>query len=104
MDRVYTVRDSDAQLFDEYANKRGWLNEDSMGHRDFIKMIVKLNHWRFEEYPYMDTFKCLNVSEGYLSSDEDKWPSPGFWKLEDTGGGYDGDNLVYSDYHLSIFG
>ena len=99
MDRVYTVRDSDAQLFDEYANKRGWLNEDSMGHRDFIKMIVKLKHWKFEEYPYMDTFKCLNVSEGYLSSDEDKWPSPGFWKLEDTGGGYDGDNLVYSDYH-----
>ena len=99
MDRVYTVRDSDAQLFDEYANKRGWLNEDSMGHRDFIKMIVKLKHWRFEEYPYMDTFKCLNKDDGYLSSDEDKWPSPGFWKLEDTGGGYDGDNLVYSDYH-----
>lgn len=99
MDRVYVIRDSDFQSYDDYAKKRGWLNEESMGYKDFSNMVVKLKHWKFEQYPYMDTFKCLNVNEGYLSADEDKWPSPGFWKLQDTSGGYDSDNLVYSEYH-----
>jgi hypothetical protein len=99
LDRVYTVRDSDFQLYEDYAKKRNWLLEEDMEHRDFSNMIVNLKHWKFDQYPYMDTFKCLNVNEGYLTSDEDKWPGPGFWKLESTSGGYDGDNLVYSDYH-----
>jgi hypothetical protein len=99
MDRVYTVRDSDFQLFEEYAKKRDWLTEENMSYSDFSKMTVELKKWKFEEYPYMDTFKCLNVREGYLTSDEDRWPSPGFWKLESTSGRYDGDNLVWSNYH-----
>jgi hypothetical protein len=99
MDRVYVINDSDFQLFEDYAKNRNWQFEDSMDYKEFSSMKVNLKHWKFEQYPYMDTFKCLNVSEGYLSSDEDKWPSPGFWKLESTSGGYDGDNLVWSDYH-----
>jgi hypothetical protein len=98
LDRVYTVRDSDFQLYEDYAKKRNWLLEEDMDYRDFSKMIVNLKHWKFEQYPYMDTFKCLNVNEGYLTSDEDKWPGPGFWKLESTSGGYGGDNLVWSEY------
>ena len=99
MDRVYVINDSDFQSYEDYAKKRNWQTEDNMDYRDFNSMIVKLKHWKFNKYPYMDTFKCLNVNEGYLSSDEDKWPSSGFWKLQDTGGGYDGDNLVWSGYH-----
>jgi hypothetical protein len=99
MDRVYTVRDSDYQLFEDYAKKNNYQTEECMSYSDFRKMKVKLKKWRFDEYPYMDTFKCLNVEKGYLSADEDLWPSKGFWKLEDTCGGYDGDNLVWSNYH-----
>ena len=99
LDRVYTVRDSDFQLYEDYAKKRNWLLEEDMEYRDFSNMIVNLKHWKFEQYPYMDTFKCLNVNESYLTSDDDKWPGPGFWKLESTSGGYDGDNLVWSNYH-----
>lgn len=99
MDRVYVIRDSDFQLYEDYAKKRGWLNEENMGYKDFSNMVVNLKHWKFEQYPYMDTFKCLNVEDGFLTSDEGRWPSPGFWKLQDTSGGYDGDNLIYSEYH-----
>lgn len=99
MDRIYTIRDSDDQLFEDYATKRDWLTEDKMDYEDFNEMTVELKHWKFDNYPYMDTFKCLNKDDGYLISDENKWPSPGFWKLESTSGGYDGDNLVWSEYH-----
>jgi len=99
MDRVYVINDSDFQSYEDYAKKRNWQFEDNMDYREFNRMIVKLKHWKFDQYPYMDTFKCLNVNEGYLTSDEDKWPSSGFWKLQDTSGGYDGDNLVWSSYH-----
>lgn len=99
MDRVYTIRDSDANLFYEYAKKREWLREDDLDSSTYIKMQVKLKEWRFDEYPYMDTFRCLNVSKGVLYSDEDIWGEPEIRRLTDTRGGYDSDNMIYSEYH-----
>ena len=97
MDRVYTIRDSDYLLFKNYCETNSWMS--SISYSDFRKMNIQLDKWEFSAYPYMDTFKYLNHKTGVLSADDGSWPSSNVWKLEDTTGGYDDDDVVWSDYH-----
>lgn len=79
MDRVYYSKDSDVDIFIEYAIKNGWhyksaqnsseLTDIKLG-TDVIKkqLTVSINHSTFEHYPYMDTLKYLNEHECTLSN------------------------------------
>ena len=99
MDRVYTQHDSDFNLFVNYSKGKGWRDKDDTSYEDILKFEVKLVKWKFDEYPYMDTFCCLNSETGVLSADEDKWPAPGWYKMRCTDGTYEEDTVVWSNYH-----
>lgn len=99
LDRIYTISDSDSNLFLEYSKKRNWRNKDNTSYTELNKFTVNLEKWMFDFYPYMDTFCCLNSESGVLSADEDKWPNTGWWKLRNTDGSYDKDNVIWSNYH-----
>lgn len=95
MDRIYTTHDSDVNLFKEYANKNGWYyklkqntdfnNIKIENDKDFINNVilkVKLDKFKFDYYPYLDTIPYL-TSDGTLTNNENT-KSIGF--LRDTDG------------------
>jgi len=79
MDRVYTINDSDVNLFKEYAKENGWYakyynnsSADSdaknpQGERVDLDIEVQLGVFGYNDYPYMDTLKFYNDSEDTLS-------------------------------------
>ncbi len=118
LDRIYTVRQSDAKVMTQ------WLCENLSGDKKIIFYENKPNHERaanrslnsgevildngsFDYYPYMDTFQYYTPDSNKLSSDE------GDLELQSTDGqateqgvycDYEGetypeDETVYSDYH-----
>ena len=101
MDRIYTNRDSDIDLFREYAKYNGWFCKagnfstnnlasfDPKGDSINLGNIdIKLdNHGSFDCYPYLDTFKNYNTPTGIITNDYAG--RSGFILLEDTGGGFD---------------
>ena len=109
MDRVYTIDDATKKLFQDFAEKEKWAwRTSSTYHRtdeitflgdqkDSISLEIQLDKWKFNEYPYMDTFKRLDPSDGILYNDENE--DNGGWTLTSTDGGYDDNNGVWSDWH-----
>jgi len=93
-DRIYTINDSDKILFSQWADNNGYQKYDS----SHIVKEVQLGNHDYEKYPYMDTFVCYNPSHKLLTSDEDFWPSQGYYKLRETNGECMTDDFVYSDY------
>ena len=94
-DRIYTIHDSDRELFNEWADKNGYST-----YQNLIKTIeVQLGDNEYSKYPYMDTFVTYNYKSKVLSSDESLWPDKGYYLLQDTNGGYKADNVVYSDWY-----
>jgi len=79
MDRIYTLKQSDEELFKKYANEKGWLwkyrqaaNDQSYienGQRIDKSMAVTLKPKEYKKYPYMDTFKYYNPKTGRLGTD-----------------------------------
>lgn len=62
LDRIYTHRDSDIELFREYARSKGWYWRDNNGRFTNGKVIVESNRLKyklgkvnFRNYPYVDT-------------------------------------------------
>ena len=109
MDRVYSIDDSVKTLFDDWANEKGYLRRYSynqsqmkrflLGDKELFETIgVKLEKWKFEEYPYMDTFKKLDVNKSILINDDDDRQT-GYYILEDTYGGYKDTSSYWSTYH-----
>lgn len=96
MDRIYTVKDSDKNLFKEWADKN---NMDHYPDNRFNSMYVKLESGDFNKYPYMDTFLCYNDQHLLLSNDESLWPKDGYIKIQETNGEFIGDDVVYSEWH-----
>lgn len=96
MDRIYTMNDSDVELFKQFAEKQGfwWKRNQNMDQEEQItngsttkqsKIKVVLEDGDFLEYPYLDTMSYLNDEDGCLynyAKGEGK-------ELRDTGGGYD---------------
>ena len=117
VDRVYAVDDAIKILFDNWADERGYLrryyfSQDSI--RVFARRYseknceviredinVKLENWEFEKYPYMDTFKKLEIKTGLLYNNDDD-SDPGFYILTDTEGGYEDTSGFYSSYYDEI--
>jgi hypothetical protein len=79
MDRCYTINDYDENIFINYAIKNGYLYRSPSVHKLFFKdgkkiespvMIVRLQNYDFEYYPYLDTFMYLDMTKGTLTNKE----------------------------------
>lgn len=100
MDRQYTIKDSDVQKFRNYAKEQGWCYKSYNNHSSYskvtigseeknVKMTVKVKDKDYNKYPYMDTFRRYDISDGILYNDDDQDNDyEGQYILEDTGGGY----------------
>lgn len=97
MDRIYTVKQSDEELFKKYAQEQGWLYKYNQGPSDYSYMekgqrvnksvAVQLKGKKFSAYPYMDTLKYYNPTTGRLGSDPgNPVADTKRLKLESTGG------------------
>lgn len=96
MDRVYTINDSDVQLFKDYAKENGWYckrsNSSSASNTSIspdgsiveLDLIVDIKPGYYEKYPYLDTLKFWNRSDGTLSTKS----CSNCYTLEDTDGEY----------------
>lgn len=114
MDRVYTVRDSDVQLFRDYAQKIGAYSKFSNNSNSSLESIsptgervnlgvvnIQLSKISFTYYPYMDTFKLYKPDSGIISNNENS--REGIW-LESTEGGpenedNDDNNMIYVEFY-----
>jgi hypothetical protein len=97
LDRIYTINDSDRQLFQDWADEKNIQHFNSnLGYN--WRIFIQLGDYDYKYYPYMDTLKVYNRSTKVLSNDEDLWPGSGFIKIEETGGGYTSDDVVWSNY------
>lgn len=117
MDRVYTIEDSDINLFHEWAlekkmARKGQNNYNSC-HRVFfngdietIYLTIQLNKhsnsYYYDYYPYMDTFRRYDPESGELINDADE--DTGYYYLDSTSGGYtdkienEDDDRVWSEH------
>ena len=78
MDRIYTTNDEDYQFYFKrwatnngysYKSKQNWANTIQLvsNSKDFDgKFEIQLNSWNYEYYPYLDTFKWLDIKAGKL--------------------------------------
>jgi len=113
MDRIYAIDDATKSMFEDYADKQGWLKRLTSRYgdtKDFklgemiaknIDLNVKLSKWEFEQYPYMDTFKKLDVSNGLLineDEDEDDSDYGHYYIMTDTNGGFDDTSGKWSNW------
>ena len=93
-DRIYTILDSDKEIFSDWAEKNGYKTYDS----SYSNLEVQLGEHKYEKFPYMDTFVSYSPTKYLLSNDEDLWPDSGYYSLQDTSGGYRSDDVVYSEW------
>lgn len=100
LDRIYYTKDSDVDLFIQYAIKNGWyyklrqendehtplaFNGETLENKEDSIVTVKLDRGGdFGEYPYLDTLKYYSPYKNTLSNNDRMiWD----YKLEDTSGG-----------------
>lgn len=76
MDRPYYGKEEVLFIMRNYATAKGWDYKSNISakQRDLIlqdgnkiEPIVTLKEWKFGKYPYMDTFKYLDLDTGKLS-------------------------------------
>jgi hypothetical protein len=96
LDRIYTVNDSDVQLFRDYAKENGWYYKENNnssdssnaiapdGSRVNLDLIVNLTDASMDNFPYLDTLKYFNPRRKTISN----FDTGGCYFLEDTGGDY----------------
>lgn len=94
-DRVYTIHDSDREIFENWADRNNYSTYNS----SYKTMEVQLGNHEYSEYPYMDTFVCYNPVTKLLSSNEELWPDYGYYMLQNTDGTFRSDDVVYSNWH-----
>jgi hypothetical protein len=98
MDRIYTINDSDVQLFKDYARENAWYvksrNASSASPEAIApsgevvnlsgqQMTISIKPGEYNKYPYLDTFKFWD-RRGTLSIEK----SDNTYPLESTGGHY----------------
>ena len=108
MDRIYTMNDEDLSFHFKkwatennylYKSEQNWFNtlyfENLSNKRKELKLEIKLDNYRPMKYPYMDTFKFINLDNGFISNfipDEDG----SVRTLTSSDGGYhDSDHLKF---------
>ena len=85
MDRIYYIKDSDSNLFAKYAKDNNIHFKTSPNYNKDQKITVQLKNFKFKYYPYMDTFKYLDLN-GELSNIVNT--NKHFYQLEQTFGGH----------------
>jgi hypothetical protein len=97
MDRIYYTRDTDVEYLKKWAKNNGIIckqHQTSHQCEEFItpngsahryKMCVRVNHMKFETYPYVDTFRYANFTKGLLFNYQD---NDAEYVLNSTGGSY----------------
>lgn len=100
MDRVYTSKDSDSNIFKDYAKERGWLTYYTGGGKN---LSVGLGDHSFEKYPYMDTFIWYNKSGDILSSVSERGDND-WYELQNTDGSFSNSGGIWSEYHQEYVG
>lgn len=97
MDRIYTINDSDVNLFREFAKENGWYAKYYNSSSDSGKAIapdgstielnltVNLDKKNYRNFPYLDTLKYFLEGRGILSNRKNSGEEI---TLEDTGGGH----------------
>jgi hypothetical protein len=112
LDRIYTVNDSDLNLFIKLANKNGWVYKKSQkfdetyfidldGKTNIPKCKIYLNDHVYKQFPYLDTFLFYDVKEKYLTNDMDEYKTnKHIVRLRATDGREQGnENYVYDIYN-----
>lgn len=100
MDRIYTINDNEYPIhFKNWASKNNYLHksdqnwystlffENENQEKQEIKIEVKLENFNYKKYPYLDTFKFLNMNTGVLKNyidDDDNY----FTLISSDGGSY----------------
>ena len=109
MDRIYAIDDATKLMFQQYADKQGWLKRltsqygDSkdfkLGDEEYVglRATVELKSHDFHMYPYMDTFKRLLRSKNLLINDDDE-DYEGCYIMTHTDGSYEDTSGKWSDY------
>jgi hypothetical protein len=104
MDRIYTVQDSDTDLFKRYAESKGFWYKKGQN-MDFecsitngvieqkAMITVELDETNFAFYPYTDTMSFTNLDDNTISNLPDDYHR----KLRSTTGGYEDENENYFD-------
>ncbi len=104
LDRIYTNKDEDVNLFIQFANKNDWWYkkyQDSSNNFTSVKdtqeqkfyLTIELDYADFDYYPYVDTFCYLCKPEKYLTNLIPGWDDipEGMYELRSTSG--DSDHL-----------
>lgn len=80
MDRIYTINDEELTYhFKMWANENGYLYKAYQrwnmplqivkdGKEQVYRIKIKLKHWDFPKFPYVDTFKFLDTRKGEISN------------------------------------
>lgn len=79
MDRIYTIKDSDVDIFREFAKENGWYSKyrnastpsgevHGPNGRETIELNVYLNEKNYKYYPYLDTLKYFKPNVGLISN------------------------------------
>jgi len=81
LDRQYSTSDTEMLLMESYAKEQGWAylknndlvihpsGEEERKHKD-TELIVKLDNFKYDYYPYMDSVYNICKDTGYLGSKE----------------------------------
>ena len=81
MDRIYSVFDSDVNIFKKWAFDNGYIpkwEQNAKSHQFFdikgevirARCTVQLDNWKLTYYPYLDTLPYFNYDNGMISNDE----------------------------------
>jgi hypothetical protein len=67
-DRIFGYNIEDAILIEKYCIEYGYKDAFKLN----IELNIQLDEWIFDKYPYMDTFKYLDIKTGILSNHYNK--------------------------------
>jgi hypothetical protein len=81
MDRIYSVFDSDVNIFKKWAFDNGYIpkwEQNAKSHQFFdikgevirARCTIQLDNWKLNYYPYLDTLPYFNYDNGIISNDE----------------------------------
>jgi len=106
MDRIYTIDDEEYQFhFKKWADDNGywykkeqrWNNSlffESKGKTIYKEISFDLKYYKFVQYPYMDTFKFFDTTNGTISNYKPEMSSKIKTLSSADGSMYDYDHLV----------
>lgn len=81
MDRIYTTRDSNIDLFVKWGKENGYTKHYERGSNN--NLSVKVEPKDYTRYPFMDTFKYYKPEDGILSNKELEKP---YLELQESNG------------------